>query len=508
MLRIIGTLLLVSTFCFSSSGKQIFECYTHVVQPNETLYRLSVKYKIKVSEILAANSEIGKSLTIHAGQHICIPRYVTSTSPTTKTKVEDIEKPKAETKVTNPIKEGDSYVHIVQKGESFYNICKQYDILAYDLISANNLTNTIVSENQKLLLPATALIKGLNENEPRHKISPIIEMTEIESKNDLANNNSIQTSDVSKIGVHKVSIGDTYYNITQRYGMKPEELKTLNSLSNSVIRLDQELKIINRNVPEQTKNEVESIPEQAVVIDIAKEVAKREKDTAAIKTVTAQKEIKKTKAKKEKVKQDEEQARLDLIETAKAKEETQFIAPKTENIKLETQEVAVEHNAKKTFTKKEKDVETASIEAIKSKNNYTEQKSIIEELPTTARKEIEVDIEKKEVLVPKHVLSFSEEYALEFQKKSGNPNLKVAKQRGVAEISDKIMGNEYLAFYNGSTPGSVIKITNLMSKRSVYVKILGKTQGQSMLTVSSKLASQLDILGNDFLVEVSTFTKN
>lgn len=511
MLRNIWTLLLVSAFCFSSSGKQIFECYTHVVQANETLYRLSVKYKIKVSEILAANSEIGKSLTIHTGQRICIPRYVTSASPTAKTKVEEIETPKASPAITNPIKEGNSYVHIVQKGESFYNICKQYDILAYDLISANNLSNTIVTENQKLILPATALIKGLNENEPRHKISPIVEMTEIESKNNLAQTNSIQTSDVSKMGVHKVSIGDTYYNITQRYGMNPEELKNLNNLSNSVIRLDQELKIINRKAPEQAKEESEKIPEQAVVIDIAKEVAKREKEkeTDVTQTVTTKKEMKKTKGIKEKGKQDEEQARLDLIETAKTQEKTQTSSTKAEDFTLETKETTIENNAEKPLLKKEKNIETALAEPPKKSETITEPTPIKEELPATAQKEMEADVEiKKEILKPKPVLSFSEEYADEFLKKSGNQNLKITKQRGLAETSDKIVGNEYLAFCNSCAPGTVVKITNLMSKRSVYVKVLGKSQGNSMLTVSSKLATQLDILGNDFLVEVSTFTKN
>ena len=120
-----------------------------------------------------------------------------------------------------------------------------------------------------------------------------------------------------------------------------------------------------------------------------------------------------------------------------------------------------------------------------------------------ATKEIE-----KPILSAKPVLSFADEYAVSFQHKLGSQNYKVKKQRGVAALSDAIIGNEYLAYSGSCEPGTVIKITNLMSKRSTYVKVIGASSNDAILTISAKLASKLDVLDGEFLAEVSTLTKN
>ena len=73
-------------------------------------------------------------------------------------------------------------------------------------------------------------------------------------------------------------------------------------------------------------------------------------------------------------------------------------------------------------------------------------------------------------------------------------------------------GGQYVALYNYAVKGSILKVTNLMSKQFVYVRVVGKvptadTENDIILKVSSEAADKLKVSEDKFLVEVTGYVK-
>lgn len=90
--------------------------------------------------------------------------------------------------------------------------------------------------------------------------------------------------------------------------------------------------------------------------------------------------------------------------------------------------------------------------------------------------------------------------------------LKISKNKGVANyIFEATSGNQFLAFYNGAEAGAVIRITNLLNQKTIFVKVIGKlptadANNDIMVKLSAKAAEELDATEAKFLVEVSAYT--
>jgi len=83
--------------------------------------------------------------------------------------------------------------------------------------------------------------------------------------------------------------------------------------------------------------------------------------------------------------------------------------------------------------------------------------------------------------------------------------------RGIANfMQSENPGNQFLALYSYAEMGSILKVTNLMSKVSIYVKVIGKmpandTQSDVILKVSAEAAAKLKVSEDKFLVEVTGY---
>ena len=490
------------------------DCHLHTVQPGEGIYSLSRLYTTKPAHIMSVNPEIGKEMQIKVGQKLCIPKSHSVIPPEQvleASKILQYEKlhpTKATSNQGNLTKQGDLWIHTVHKSETFYGICKLYQVLAYDMIATNNLPNTILGENQKLLLPPTAIIPN-QATSTKPEVSALVEMTNTASaeikttikkpeatktKKDVVNNSPTKPEDKKKEAkpidapkvtdevkpitspstikgnTHTVQKGETYYSITIKYGLKSDDIKTFNKLASTDLKLGQTILIANPNVATKQQEE-EGIPANAHIIDISKEVAKREAAKLAepaIIEASVSKKKEPTPAKQKAVKTKPEQPVVIKEELAIAEKE------------VKQPEAVVEA---KPMEVKQADV-------------------VANEVPKPAL-----------TLSAKPVLSFSEEYGNSYNKLSGSNNYKIQKTRGVAEYTDAITGNEYLVYCNAAEPGSIIKVTNLMSKQSAYVKVMGGISTSDNISnvsmkVSKKLAQQLQVLDNMFLVEVSSLAKN
>ena len=105
------------------------------------------------------------------------------------------------------------------------------------------------------------------------------------------------------------------------------------------------------------------------------------------------------------------------------------------------------------------------------------------------------------------------EYPVIFNQYSSQ-GYKIKRDKGAANYLDEATsGNQNLAFYSNAEMGSVIRVTNLMNHKTVFVKVIGKVppiDAGSDITVklSSKAAKDLGALDEKFLVEVASFSAN
>ena len=167
-LRKIASIALVLIFIYSP----IFsEDTTHIVQKADTLYSLSRKYEVTVSDIQKVNN-MGESTTLKIGQKLIIPvekEAVATTSVTSTTKTENsVEYKKYE----------------VVKGDTLYSIARNNDLSVDELRTINNLSATSVLKIGQILkvtgntTPATTTITTppknpltINTEDPREVTS-------------------------------------------------------------------------------------------------------------------------------------------------------------------------------------------------------------------------------------------------------------------------------------------------------------------------------------------------
>jgi len=113
----------------------------YLVEPSETIYGISTKYKVSIEDLMEINPQLQNGLKV--GQIVLIPLLVNST---TAVKTEPVKKaepiaPKEEKK--EPIAteadrvEGDKTIHKVQPGETYYSLSKKYNTPVNELVSLN-----------------------------------------------------------------------------------------------------------------------------------------------------------------------------------------------------------------------------------------------------------------------------------------------------------------------------------------------------------------------------------
>ena len=102
------------------------------------------------------------------------------------------------------------------------------------------------------------------------------------------------------------------------------------------------------------------------------------------------------------------------------------------------------------------------------------------------------------------------DYEAVFAKEAETGKKKVT-YRGISMfMQSETPGNQFLALYNYAEMGAILKVTNLMSKVSIYVKVIGKVpandaQGDVILKISSDAATKLKVSEDKFLVEVTGY---
>jgi peptidoglycan DL-endopeptidase CwlO len=121
---------------------------SYTVVKNDTLWGLSKKYGVSVSDLKKANGVSGH--LIYVGQKLQIP---TKSTKATKT---------AKTSTSTSTVDTTSTTHTVVKGDTLWSLAKKYGVSVSTLMKANNLSSSTILIGQSLNLRAGMTAYGVN----------------------------------------------------------------------------------------------------------------------------------------------------------------------------------------------------------------------------------------------------------------------------------------------------------------------------------------------------------
>jgi LysM repeat protein len=114
---------------------------THVVQPGENLFRISLRYGTTVDAVVTANGLTDRRL-IHVGQRLVIPRGADNSAPASRPTTA-------------------SGTHIVQRGDTLSATALRYGVTVWALVQANGLSSpNLIYTGQRLVIPSASFMAG------------------------------------------------------------------------------------------------------------------------------------------------------------------------------------------------------------------------------------------------------------------------------------------------------------------------------------------------------------
>ena len=162
----------------------------HVVEPGQTVYSISKRYNLLVSDIEKANPELRYD-SIQINQVLKIPL---------KTSGEGASKDK---------KSGNYWLHRVEEKETLYSLAKRYNVSQNDILQTNmNLANTGLRFGDTIRIPMTnAVIPSVVtptviSNQPVNQEKPVIAQSQVNQVPVLTTPTAIQ-SHQNRLSVHQ-----------------------------------------------------------------------------------------------------------------------------------------------------------------------------------------------------------------------------------------------------------------------------------------------------------------
>lgn len=204
----------------------------YIVKKGDSLWSLANKYGITVKEL----KEINKltSNTLKVGQTLKLTK-------------------------NNEMIPEDYLVYKVKKGDSLWDIAKEYNTTVATLKKINNLSNDKLTINQQLFIPKSDNSSVKNTGEINYVVQKGDNLWTIANKYDTTisdikklNNlktNTLQIGQVLKIpgstnyNTYTVKKGDSLWKIADKYGTTVNKLMTINNLDSTTLQIGQSLLI-------------------------------------------------------------------------------------------------------------------------------------------------------------------------------------------------------------------------------------------------------------------------
>ncbi|MDX5421367.1 MAG: LysM peptidoglycan-binding domain-containing protein [Hymenobacteraceae bacterium] len=123
----------------------------HRVEPKETLYALSRKYNVPVTQIVEANPMV--ETTIKIGEIVLIPRkYTSSAAVTSAAKSTPAVAAPAASNRTYTVSEQGNKIHVVEPQQTLYSISRLHNVSVEDIKRWNNLWDNNISVGAELIV--------------------------------------------------------------------------------------------------------------------------------------------------------------------------------------------------------------------------------------------------------------------------------------------------------------------------------------------------------------------
>lgn len=273
---------------------------TYQVVSGDTLYRISQKFGVGLSELKSWNNLT--SDVIYVGQTLVVSK---SNQPTTPPEITSPETNKPETNKPEenkptPEKPVQGKIYLVAAGDNLYRLAQKFNISLSDLRAWNNLTSDTIYIGQQLIVGAQTIGNQPAPEKPtetkptQHNKYQVVQgdtlyrisqkfgvsVPQLKSWNNLTSDviyvgqtlgigqgSSSQShpskptpSKPSQVKNYQVVKGDTLYRISQKFGVSLAQLKSWNNLASDVIYVGQTLKVKTTKTQETPHNNKPSTP--------------------------------------------------------------------------------------------------------------------------------------------------------------------------------------------------------------------------------------------------------
>jgi peptidoglycan DL-endopeptidase LytE len=182
----------------------------HLVKAGDTLSAIAQRHGLTVKELKRLNGLNSSQLKI--GQKLALTR---STAPPAPQAAKTAGQPA--TRTATPADNGQADVYVVKSGDNLHTIARRHNLTVDTLKQRNGLASNNLKPGQRLILTGSTATPATTR---RPEISPV--------------------------DTHVVKPGDTLYAIARRHGMALDDLKRINDLSGSRLKVGQRLALASR----------------------------------------------------------------------------------------------------------------------------------------------------------------------------------------------------------------------------------------------------------------------
>ena len=214
----------------------VVESKAYVVKPGDNLGSIAKRFKVSTRDIIKLNT-ITNPNKIRVGQKLKLPGTVTlsaaDVAPAPVTKSAHRKTAKAAVKSAPVTASGDVYV--VKSGDMLGSIAVAHKTTSKAIKQLNALSSDRLQVGQKLKLPKGAVA-------PAETAAPVDAMTPDEMAAPVAPAVDVLPPKSNDV-LHVVELNQDLNSIAMMYGVRAEEVMTLNNLSSPDVKAGQTLKI-------------------------------------------------------------------------------------------------------------------------------------------------------------------------------------------------------------------------------------------------------------------------
>jgi LysM repeat protein len=231
---------------------------THQVREGESFWTIARQYGTTVGELRQLNPL--ESPFLKVGHLLKLPADVVTPAKAASTKEESdqsaeqvVTSSKTDDSKKTSTAETDSKsvtskaaTHQVREGESFWTIARQYGTTVGELRQLNPLESPFLKVGHLLKLPAdvaTPVKVASTKEEPSQLAEQVVTSSKTDDSKKTSTAETDSKSVTSKAATHQVREGESFWTIARQYGTSVAQLRQLNPLESSFLKVGHLLKL-------------------------------------------------------------------------------------------------------------------------------------------------------------------------------------------------------------------------------------------------------------------------